>query len=75
MRRIEAIVSSAVLALLYPRVALGCPDCATARLVRTQVLDDGRFLAHLAATAAPLVVLVAIAALLRDVGRTPPRGP
>jgi hypothetical protein len=52
---------------------IGCPDCATARVVRASVFD-GDFCAHLAMISLPLLAMGLISALVYRIGREQPEG-
>jgi hypothetical protein len=73
MRHTTAMVGAG-LALLHTGLAVACPDCPAARLTRAQVCDR-LFAGHLAATLAPLAILVGLAWLSRRLGRGPRRAP
>ena len=68
------IASSALAfsAVTQPGLALACPDCPAAQLVRASVFDQ-RFWSQLALVLLPLLILGAVAALTYRIGS--PRGP
>jgi hypothetical protein len=66
--RLAAPAAAALMALLVAPVALACPDCATATVVRASVFDDG-FWSNLMMISLPLLVLGAISSRLYRIGK------
>ena len=54
----------ALIAAAWPEVALACPDCAPSRAARSNVLQDPAFVTHLFELSLPLLLIVALAAIL-----------
>jgi hypothetical protein len=69
--RLAVPAAAALMALLSAPVALACPDCATAKVVRASVFDDG-FWPNLMMISLPLLVLGAISTRLYRIGSERP---
>lgn len=65
--RLAVPAAAALMTLLFAPVALACPDCATATIVRASVFDDG-FWPNLMMISLPLLVLGAISTRLYRIG-------
>ncbi len=56
--------------LLMTTVALACPDCPTAQVVRASVVGEG-FWNHLVMVAVPFLLIGALSAFLYRIGLSP----
>ncbi len=69
----EAAGALGLLAFTAAPSVFACPDCVVGKQARARILADGPWI-DLALTALPLLVLVAIVAVLYSIGRRAPLG-